>query len=148
LDGSTGGSDRLEFGVPSFTCIATPRPIPSVDKDRFSPESPEYGVGGPKSGNGVWQPLRFPGVALKTEYSSANRGVHPLDSSNRPWLGLGVSKTGLGRTADVGVRLGVGGRVFESPKLEQPAGQHENKIGKRGPWLTGKKWEQAYLEPD
>jgi len=55
------------------------------------------------------EPLRFPGVALKTEYSSAKRGVQPVDSSNRPWLCLGVSKTGLGKIVDVGVCLGVGG---------------------------------------
>ena len=55
-------------------------------------------------------PLRFPGVALKTEYSSANRGVQPpLDSSKRPWLFFGVSKTELGKMEEVGVCLGVGG---------------------------------------
>lgn len=70
------------------------------------------------------EPLRFPGVVLKTEYSSAKRGVQPLDSSKRPWLCLGVSKTGLGKTVDVGVRLGVGGAAFGSPKLGERDCQH------------------------
>jgi hypothetical protein len=119
LDGSTGGNVRLGFGERLFTWTATPRPIPSVDKNRFWPALPEYEVGGPKSGKGVREPLRFPGVALKTEYSSAKRGVQPVDSSKRPWLCLGVSKTGLGKTADIGVRFGVGGWAVGSPKLAE-----------------------------
>jgi hypothetical protein len=95
----------------------TPRPIPSAVDDRLSSVSPENGVGGPKSGYEVWQPRRFPGVALKTEYSSANRGVQPVDSSSRPVFGFGVSKTGLGKAAETGVRWGVGGWTVESPKL-------------------------------
>src|SRR5690348_4370414 len=83
LDGSTGGKDRLGFDRSSFAWIETPRPIPSVDNERFWPVPPGYGVEGPKSGKGVCVPLRFPGVALKTEYSSAKRGVHPLDPSKR-----------------------------------------------------------------
>lgn len=62
-----------------------------------------------KSGNGPWEPRRFPGVALKTEYSSAKRGVQPDESSKRPSVCLGVSKTGLGKMVEVGVCLGVGG---------------------------------------
>jgi len=129
LDGSTGGNDRPRCGEASFTWTATPRPIPSVDKDRFWPVPLEYGVGGPKSKKGVREPLRFPGVELKTEYSSANRGVQPLDSSRRPWLCLGVSKTGLEKTGVVGVRLGVGGWTAESPELEGAYRQHDKHSG-------------------
>jgi len=84
--------------------------IPSEDSGRFWP-APRNGKGvvGAKSANGPCEPLRLPGVALKTEYSSAKRGVQPPDSSKRPWWCLGVSKTGLGKMADVGVCLGVGG---------------------------------------
>ena len=35
LDGSTGGNDRLGFGDSSVTWTTTPRPIPSVDNNRF-----------------------------------------------------------------------------------------------------------------
>lgn len=48
-------------------------------------------------------------MALKTEYSSAKRGVRPLASAKEPWGGFGVSKRGLGKAPDVGVCLGVGG---------------------------------------
>jgi hypothetical protein len=62
-----------------------------------------------KSTNGSEEPRRLPGVELKTEYSSANRGVQPPGSSKRAWVFFGVSKTGLAKTVDVGVCLGVGG---------------------------------------
>ena len=51
--------------------------------------------------------LKLPGVALKTEYSSANRGVQPEELSKEPELASGVSKTGLARTRGVGVCFGL-----------------------------------------
>lgn len=53
--------------------------------------------------------VRRPGVALNTEYSSANVGVQPLRFSKLEVLFLGVWKVGLGKAADVGVFVGVGG---------------------------------------
>jgi hypothetical protein len=44
-----------------------------------------------KSTNGPWAALRLPGVALKTEYSSANRGVQPDELSKDPELVSGVA---------------------------------------------------------
>jgi hypothetical protein len=104
-------------------------------------------VGGPKSGKGVLEPLRFPGVVLKTEYSSAKRGVHPVDSSKRPWLCLGVSKMGLGKTVDIGVRLGVGGWAVESPKLEDQLSARQTPEGNRSRGALDGKRERANLEP-
>lgn len=49
------------------------------------------------------------GESLNTEYSSANIGVHPERLSKALLFTRGVSKVGLGKTRDVGVRVGVGG---------------------------------------
>jgi hypothetical protein len=58
-----------------------------------------------------WVPVlvSLPGVALKTEYSSANVGVHPVWPSNVGASARGVWKIGLEKTPDVGVCVGVGG---------------------------------------
>jgi len=50
-----------------------------------------------------------PGVALKTEYSSAKIGVHPERLSKASLFARGVWKLGLGNAAEVGVWPGVGG---------------------------------------
>ena len=69
----------------------------------------EGGGRGVVSGNDEMLLVSLPGVELKTEYSSANVGVQPLRSSKLFLLFLGVWKSGLGRFADVGVLVGVGG---------------------------------------
>ena len=64
--------------------------------------------------------FRFPGVELKTEYSSAKRGVQTPGSARRlSWRGLGVSNVGLGKA---GVCRGVGGWAFGFPKLSEGPG--------------------------
>lgn len=73
--------------------------------------------GATKSPKGPCEPLKLPGVLLKTEKSSAKRGVQSgpgvveavFEEFANPILG--VSKTGLGKNEvdDVGVCLGVGG---------------------------------------
>ena len=70
-----------------------------------------------KSAKAPLEPRRLPGVELKTEMSSAKRGVQPLDSSKLVPCCFGVWKTGLGKTVEVGVCCGVGGWAFGSPKL-------------------------------
>lgn len=117
LEGSTGGSGSSTFGEKWLAWVAISAATLSA-KDRLFctlgvAAAFRYGVfvigGDPKSAKGPRVHRRLPGVELKTEYSSAKRGVHPPDgdSSERSWLGLGVSNTGLGKT--VGVCLGVGG---------------------------------------
>ena len=111
LDGSTTGNCEFGLGEKELVCAGELLATSSVDNGRLWPEPNAKGVPGEKSGNGLWVPLRrLPGVELKTEYSSAKRGVvQPLDSSNRPELRFGVSNTGLGKMEEVGVCLGVGG---------------------------------------
>lgn len=82
----------------------------SADSCRLCPRKADAkGVVGTKSAKGNCAPRRLPGVALKTEYSSAKRGVRPLVSAKDPWGGFGVSKIGLGNAPEVGVCFGVGG---------------------------------------
>lgn len=73
--------------------------------------------GATKSAKGPCEPLKLPGVLLKTEKSSAKRGVQSgpgvvvvvLEVLSNPIFG--VLKTGLGKNevVEVGVCLGVGG---------------------------------------
>lgn len=113
-EGSTGGGGRLGFDGGMLALVAISTASSSTDSRRLWPTKDDddddaKGVVGTKSAKGNWAPLRLPGVALKTEYSSANRGVRPLVSAKDPWGGFGVSKIGLGKAPDVGVCFGVGG---------------------------------------
>jgi hypothetical protein len=67
------------------------------------------GLGVDISGNVPELLVSRPGVALKTEYSSAKVGVHPERLSKELFWFRGVWNTGLGKAAEVGVWLGVGG---------------------------------------
>ncbi len=104
FEGSTGGKFRL--GEKWLAWVAISRAKPSAESSRLWELA---GVAGTKSGNCACEPLRLPGVALKTEYSSAKRGVEPPKSVKEPCGCRGVSKTGLANEAEVGVCWGVGG---------------------------------------
>lgn len=97
-EGSTGG--RFGLGEKWLAWVAISRAKPSAESMRLWEEA---GVGGTKSGNWACEPLRLPGVALKTEYSSAKRGVEAPKSVKEPCGCRGVSKTGLANEAVVGV---------------------------------------------
>lgn len=98
FEGSTGG--KFGLGEKWLAWVAISRAKPSVESSRLWELT---GVGGTKSGNWDCEPLRLPGVALKTEYSSAKRGVEPPRSVKEPCGCRGVSKMGLAKEADVGV---------------------------------------------
>lgn len=83
-------------------------------------------------------PRRLPGVELKTEYSSAKRGVQPESCWLSKWLCLGVWGSVLEKTAMDVCSGGVDGRAFGSPKLQEQEGQQVHcgveglEVGPRG----------------
>jgi len=113
LDGSTGG--RFGLSAKWLTWVAISAAIPPADNGLFRVALTDgvrkYLATGVNSTYGPWVASRLPGVELKTEYSSAKRGVQPPESSKCPALLFGVSKSGLGKAVEVdfGVCLGVGG---------------------------------------
>jgi len=101
-----------------LVCDATSAARLSIETGLFFDTELKYGLCEAKSGKWPWPPRRFPGVELNTEYSSANLGVESAESSNVVRSSLGVCRTEAGKTAEVGVCLGVGGWGLELPKLE------------------------------